>query len=194
MSRVEHSDHSYYLTQDVFDALANQLDFPLTVDCFASRLNFKLTKFVSRYFDPLSFWVNAFSLVWSDCVYLFPPVPVIHHVITKFLDDRTGRGLLICPYWPSQPWYPSLLNLLVAHPILLPTGSVVDTASRLPRHCCLVAWTIGSSPVAQRGFLDRLLYVGSKGLIAEPLSLTSDAGPSSVVGIMNGRQVKVVSL
>ena len=194
LSRVEHCDHSYFLSQDVFDALAARLDFPLTVDCFASRLNFKLSKFVSHYFDPLSFWVNAFSLAWTDYVYLFPPVPVIHRVLTKFIADKTGHGLLICPYWPSQPWYPTLLSLLIAPPILIPTGSVVDETCRLPRHCRLVAWTIGSSPVAQMGFHTTLPYVGSKGLIAAPLLLTKDVGINSVIGIINGYQVTVASL
>ena len=194
LSRLEHRDHSYFLSQDEFDNLASQLAFPLTVDCFASRLNFKLPKFISHYFDPLSFWVNAFSLVWTDCVYLFPPVPVIHRVLAKFLDDKTGRGLLVCPYWPSQPWYPVLLSLLIDSPILIPTGSIVDTACHLPRHCRLVAWTIGSSPVDQRGYLDQLHCVGSRGLIAEPLLHTNDVGPGSVIGIINGRQITVASL
>ena len=194
LSRVEHCDHSYFLSEDVFAHLSSQLDFPLSVDCFASRLNFKLPKFVSHYFDPLSFWVNAFSLVWTDNVYLFPPLPVIHRVLTKFLSDRTGHGLLICPYWPSQPWYPSLLSLLIAPPILLPSGSVVDVSCRLPRHCRLVAWTIGSSPVVQGVYQGRLHCVGSRELIAEPLSLTSAVGPGSVIGIINGRQITVQSL
>ena len=191
LSRAEHRDHSYYLSQEVFDCLAARLDFPLSVDCFASRLNFKLPKFVSHYFDPLSFWVNAFSLGWTDNVYLFPPVPVIHRVLTKFVSDNTGRGLLICPYWPSQPWYPTLINLLIAPPILLPTGSVVDESSRLPRHCRHVAWPIGSSPAAQREYQRGLLYVGSKGLLAGPLSLTGDVGENSAIGIINGRQITV---
>ena len=194
LSRMEHSDHSYFLCQDVFDAVADTLDFSLAVDCFASRLNFKIPKFISHYYDPLSFWVNAFSLAWSDKVYLFPPIPVIHRVLDKFMADGTGRGLLICPYWPSQSWYPTLLNLLIAPPILLPAGSVVDKACRLPRHCRQVAWTIGSSPVARKEYLGTLQYVGSKGLIVRPSLLTSGAGQNSVIGSINGFLITVKSL
>ena len=194
LSRLEHSDHSYFLSQEVFDEIADSLDFSLDVDCFASRLNFKLPKFVSHYYDPLSFWVNAFSLGWSDNVYLFPPIPIIQRVLDKFIADGTGRGLLICPYWPSQSWYPTLLSLLIAPPILLPAGSIVDKACRLPRHCRQVAWTIGSSPAARKGYQGTLQYVGSRGLVVRPSLLTSDAGQNSVVGLINGCLVTVVSL
>ena len=194
LSRAEHCDHSYYLRQDVFDALESRLEFPLTVDCFASRLNHKLPKFVSHYFDPLSFWENSFTLTWTDNVYLFPPYPIIQRVIKKFMDDETGRGLLICPYWPTQPWYPSLLSLLIAPPILLPAGSIVDVSCRLPRHCRLLGWSIGSSHVEQREYLDQLPLLGSRGLTAEHFSLTNVVGLSSVVGIVDGRQVTVTSL
>ena len=110
------------------------------------------------------------------------------------MDDKTGRGLLVCPYWPSQPWYPVLLSLLIDPPILIPTGSIVDTACHLPRHCRLVAWTIGSSPVDQGEYLGQLHCVGSRELITEPLLHTRDVGPGSVIGIINGRQVTVASL
>ena len=83
LSRMENSDHSYSISEDYFELLYNFISFPLKVDCFASRLNFKVEKFISRYYDPFSSWVDAFTVHWSDHVYLFPPVPIIHRVIFK---------------------------------------------------------------------------------------------------------------
>ena len=114
LSRLDNTDHSYSLSSSFFELLSDHLKFPLKVDCFASRLNFKLEKFFSRYPDPLCCWVDAFSVNWTDNVYLFPPLPIIHRVISKFISDKTVHGLLICPYWPSQFWFPSLLDLLIA--------------------------------------------------------------------------------
>ena len=113
LSRLDNTDHSYSLSSSFFDLLSDHLSFPLKVDCFASRLNFKLENFFSRYPDPLCSWVDAFSVHWSDNVYLFPPIPIIHRVISKFIADKTDHGLLICPYWPSQFWFCSLLDLLI---------------------------------------------------------------------------------
>ena len=62
LSRMENSDHSYSISDSFFDLLCRSISFPLKVDCFASRLNFKLDNFISRYYDPYSSWVNAFTV------------------------------------------------------------------------------------------------------------------------------------
>ena len=103
LSRRSRSEHSYFLSFNSFLSLCDSLFFPLVIDCFASRLNCKLSKYISRFRDPYSSFVNAFSLPWSDNVYLFPPIPLIARVLTKFLYDNVCHGVIICPYWPSQP-------------------------------------------------------------------------------------------
>ena len=194
LSRVADTDHSYSLDPVFFDDLCAALPFELVVDCFASRLNHKLCRFFSRYRDPLSSGVNAFSVRWVNGVYLFPPYPLIHRVITKFISDNTGHGVLIAPFWPSQCWYPSLLKLLISTPLLIPTDSVLDQKCRLPRGCRLVAYIIGSSPQKHMAFLKGLPFTGSGVLSERPLSRTRGVGESLVCGIVNGRVITVESL
>ena len=189
LSRVAHVEHSYELTDECFEALCGRLPFDLEIDCFASRLDHKLSHFYSRYSDPLSSHVDAFTIVWRDNVYLFPPIPIIDRVLSKFISDSTRRGLLICPLWPSQPWFPSLLDLLIAPPILLPSGSVVDRDHRLPRNCVQVGWIIGSDPVLRREYLGRLEFLGSGQSTERPLCLTKDVGEGSVLGLIHGLHV-----
>ena len=86
--------------------------FSLSVDLFASRLNYNLDNYVSWHADPSSL-TNAFSCHWPDLVYLFPPLPLIDRVLCKFLNDNVQHGLLICPYWPSKPWFSKLLDMLI---------------------------------------------------------------------------------
>ena len=191
LSRLENSDHSYSLSQPFFELLAENLSFPLKVDCFASRLNYKLEKFFSRYPDPLSSWVDAFSVRWSDNLYLFPPIPIIHRVISKFISDNTAHGLLICPYWPSQFWFPSLLELLIAPPILIPSAMVLDENRRLPRSCLLVAWSIGCNHAEHMGFLQSMESVGSKVSKEKLLLDTKGVGEGSVIGLINGKKITV---
>ena len=191
LSRMGHRDHSYYLTQYYFDRISERLPFTLTVDCFASRLNFKLPKFISHYCDPLSSWVDAFSVAWTDNVYLFPPFPLVGRVLSKFVSDGTDHGLLVCPYWPSQPWFPTLLDLLIAPPLLLPPASVVDKHRRLPSCCQLVGWIIGLNRAKRTRYLGRLGYVGSRVSIGRPSYHTRDVGQGSAIGITNGCVVTV---
>ena len=191
LSRMVDTDHSYSLLPFYFQELCRVVPFELKIDCFASRLNFKLDKFFSRYRDPFSSGVNAFSFRWIDNVYLFPPIPLIHRVISKFLLDHTGHGVLICPYWPSQSWFPSLLDLLIFPPVLLPSDSVLDESCRLPRSCSLVAFIIGSNPADHMDYLRGLQSVGSGVSLEKPLSRTKGVGPGSVIGTIRGKGVTV---
>ena len=194
LSRMENSDHSYSISELFFDQLINFISFPLKVDCFASRLNCKLDNFISRYYDPYSSWVDAFTVHWSDHVYLFPPVPIIHRVISKFKADKTGHGLLICPYWPSQFWFPSLLEILIAPPILIPSEMVLDENHRLPKNCCLMAWSIGSSHAEIMVYRGGMRSVGSKGLLGPLFSTTKDVGEGSALGSIDGKIITAISL
>ena len=194
LSRMENSDHSYSISETFFDLLFNSISFPLKVDCFASRLNFKLDNFISRYYDPYSSWVDAFTVHWSDHVYLFPPVPIIHRVISKFKADKTGHGLLICPYWPSQLWFPSLLEILIAPPILIPSEMVLDELRRLPKNCRLVAWSIGSIHAEIMDYRGRMRSVGSRGLLGPLFSTIKDVGEGSALGLIDGKIITVTSL
>ena len=188
---MEHCDHSYYLTQSFFDELAERLPFVLKVDCFASRLNHKLPKYISHYCDPMSSWVDAFSVTWTDNVYLFPPFPLVSRVLAKFVSDDTDHGLLVCPYWPSQPWFPTLLDLLIAPPLLLPPASVVDQTRRLPSCCQLVGWIIGLNRAKRTKYLGRFGCVGSGVSIGRLSYHTKDVGQGSAIGITNGHVVTV---
>ena len=190
LSRMEHSDHSYFLSQDCFDDLSARIPFALKIDCFASRLNFKISNFISHYCDPMSSWVDAFSVAWSDNVYLFPPFPLVGRVISKFVSDKTDHGLLVCPYWPSQPWFPSLLDILIAPPLLLPPDSVVDENRRLPS-CQIVGWIIGLNRAKRTAYLGRLGCLGSGALRGRPSFPIRNVGLGSAIGITNGCLVTV---
>ena len=194
LSRRSVSDHSYYLLQDSFDDICASLSFPLVLDCFASRLNSKLPKFISRFMDPSSSLVDAFSLSWSDCVYLFPPIPLIFRVLSKFKADKVKRGVLVCPYWPSQPWFPLLLELLISPPIFIPAGSVMDPDKMLPNHCQFLAWTIGSLPALQEGYRETLPKLHSGALSGRPWLGTREIGESLPIGSIQGKLVTGVYL
>ena len=67
----------------------------------------------------------------------------------------------------------------------------MDRSHRLPNHCQLVGWIIGSSPVEREEYLGRLGYVGSRVWLGKHLLHTKSVGQSLVVGLINGLQVTV---
>lgn len=86
------------------------------IDLFASRDSAKCRRYVSWKPDPGSWAIDAFSLCWSGTFfYAFPPVSVIAKVLQKIRSDG-GRGIVLVPRWPAQPWYPVFRQLLESEP------------------------------------------------------------------------------
>ena len=81
------------------------------VDMFASRLNKKLSMYVSWHPDPGARDIDAFAVTWTDdFVYLFPPFSLVGRALQKVVADG-ARAVLIAPEWPGQPWYARLQYL-----------------------------------------------------------------------------------
>lgn len=95
-------------------ALATQLQARFghcTLDAFACRATALLPRYCSAGPDPGCFQRDAFTMSWTDeQVWLNPPWELLQKVIYKVRTDN-ARGILIVPFWPAQPWWPSLLEL-----------------------------------------------------------------------------------
>lgn len=110
-SRTINDDTEWALLPEVFRAI-KQIHPCLSVDLFASRLNHKLEKYVSRRADPKAMAIDAFSLTWAnECYFIFPPFSLIGRILKKVQEDKT-KAVLIAPIWSTQSWWPSLLHLI----------------------------------------------------------------------------------
>ena len=47
--------------------------------------------------------------------YAFPPFSVLSRVLSEIKEDNAS-GILVVPLWPTQPWFPVMLDLLIDHP------------------------------------------------------------------------------
>ena len=89
-------------------------------DLSASRLNAKLPLYVSRYPEPDAWAIDAFSFTWcNELFYIFPPFSLIPRILQKIKEDGS-RVLLIALIWPTQAWWPNLINLIMDKCYLLP--------------------------------------------------------------------------
>lgn len=119
-SRHINLDAEWQLQHRFFNWIKNKLNFTPTIDLFASRLNFQLPCYCSYRPDPGALAVDAFTISWSNLKwYAFPPFSVINAALQKIQVEQ-ATGILIVPDWPTQIWYPVLLNLLVKPPMHLP--------------------------------------------------------------------------
>ena len=97
-------DH-FMLHPDIFAAF-DIMWGPHTIDRFSSFRSRQLPRFNSRWANPCSEGVDAFSFRWdNENNWLFPPPKLIPRVL-KHLASSKAEGTLIVPEWPSAHWWP----------------------------------------------------------------------------------------
>lgn len=84
------------------------------LDLFASIQNCKCSRYASWKLDPNSEFVDAFTSNWKNIkFYAFPPFSLLNKVLHKIKMDK-AEGIVVAPYWPTQPWYPVWSNMLIS--------------------------------------------------------------------------------
>ena len=90
------------------------------VDLFATRHNRRLPAFVSPLYDELAWSTDALTFDWNALHgYAFPPFSILPKVLQK-IQTSAGSFVVIAPNWPTQTWFPLLLQLCVEPPFRLP--------------------------------------------------------------------------
>ena len=116
-SRKSRKETERTLDRGIFQEAVKHLDVEPQIDLFASRLNYQLRLFVAYQPDPEPFAINAFSISWKPYIfYAFPPFSIM----LQKIQAEEATGLLVVPCWPTQPWWPSVMRLLVQKPLVLP--------------------------------------------------------------------------
>ena len=117
-SRKFSDKHEWALNNSQFQEIARA--FPeLDIDLFASRLNNKLPAYCSWKPDPGCAYVDAFTINWNSLnFFAFPPFSMIPKCVQKINQDK-AKGILIIPVWPTQSWFPLVLQLLYRQPWII---------------------------------------------------------------------------
>ena len=98
-----------------------QAMWPVTVDLFATSLNYQLPVYFSPLNNPMVAGMDAFLQVWDGLqAYAFTPFSLIQQALNKLLTCKGSFLTLIAPFWPQKEWFPELLSLAVALPVPLP--------------------------------------------------------------------------
>ena len=106
---IDYDDWS--LDHKLFKFLDNKWG-PHTVDRFACFYNAQLSRYNSRFWNPGSEAVDAFTQRWSaENNWLCPPVSLIVRTV-KHLVYCKASGTLVVPEWPSSPFFGRTLTLL----------------------------------------------------------------------------------
>ena len=110
-SREKRLDTEWKLNSELFDCIVT-LWGTVSVDLFASRLNYQLKPFGS----------------WRPEGILLTNQPVPHN--TDCIGNDWPYGIIIVPMWNTQVWFPRLLHLLIDFP---------DIFQRDEEHCSFLS-------------------------------------------------------
>ena len=89
-------------------------------------------KFVSWKPDPVSCFVDVFTISWKSLYfYAFPSFCQIHRCLQKILEEQVPQGIMFLPLWPTQVWWPQLLK--ISMPIVLPKQEDLLSLSHSPQ-------------------------------------------------------------
>ena len=90
------------------------------VDLFALKCNTKLATYMSPIPEPEAWKVDSLVQSWEGLyAYAYPPTALIRQTLNKLILHR-AELILIAPLWPKQEWFPDLLRLSIAFPLVLP--------------------------------------------------------------------------
>ena len=79
----------------------------------------RIKPFISWKPDPEALLCDVFTSKWTGKFYAFPPFSLISKVLVKIENDH-AEGILIAPWWPTQPWFVKLVRMIFSCPVLLP--------------------------------------------------------------------------
>ena len=128
---VRGSSVEWRLDPGVCARIFARLDRP-HIDLFAAQNNHQLPLYYARGTDERSAGADALSQDWQGIIgYAFPPIAIIPRVLAKVAQTDNCLILLIAPWWPRQPWFVLLLDLLVSEPVRLPVLSRITPQKSL---------------------------------------------------------------
>ena len=121
----------WQLCPDVFKFISEI--WPVEIDLFAAAWNTQLPRFAAWDAQPGAEAKDAFKMSWKSLQgYIFPPFSLVQRCLAKIYWEK-ATGTLVCPFWPSQYWFPGLLELAVEVPlVLLPRRNLLRSSDDHP--------------------------------------------------------------
>ena len=161
LSRGKALPTEWQLHPVVVRTLFNMLDRP-HIDLFASSTNNQLPVYCARNADPEAWAIDALTTSWSGMyAYAYPPISLLPLVLRK-IQEEPCKVMLIAPFWPRQPWFQTLIGMLVHQPIILPDRPDLlrqprsDVYHPSPETMHLTCWLLCNAACEQQAFLARL--------------------------------------
>ena len=167
------------------------------IDLFAWRLSHQLPVYIAWKADPPSLGTDAMQQIWSHkLLYAFTPSALIPRVLRKVEEDQVNMMILITPTWQTQVWFPELLRLSIAKPLLIPNHKFLLTNPQAEvnplvqnQTLRLAAWKVSGKSCLRKEFRKQLPFLSQvQGGMAQSL-ITIRPGGSGLAGVLKRKLI-----
>ena len=198
-SRADCDASDWKLETSVFSRI-NEI-WPSDIDLFSSAWNAQLPSFFSWLPQPGAAGVNAFSRNWKGFFgYVFPPFSLIFKCLEKIVKEEANI-VFVCPVWPTQPWFPVLLELTCDVPRLLRSSQSLLVSLMNEPHPLLAtgtlqlaAWNLSGKITDSRDFRSRWSTYSWPATVPTHTQLMDRHGTIGQIGVFNGVPIPCQSL
>lgn len=121
-----------------------------------------------------------------------PTICLIGRCLQQVMSQKIEQVILISPVWPTQHWYPLVLQLCMDLPILLPLSAdllIKDNQPHFLNKLQLASWKLSANVSKQQAFQQKLESFCWKHGDEAPPALTPQLGVSGLVGVVNSRSI-----
>ncbi|XP_065902413.1 uncharacterized protein [Dysidea avara] len=168
---------------------------PLDMDLFASRLSTQCPHYFSWRPDPYALATDAFLQDWTAMkCYANPPWNLVGRVLAQVQSQQT-QVVLVAPVWKAQPWFPTLLNMLIDHPrLIIPTPRKPISVDPMPLLPQLAVWHISGISSEVRTFQKKLQHCSSSHGGPKQTSPMTHCLENGIAGVLNGLSIHFLDL
>ena len=186
LSRIPEDRSDWKLNQEIFQSILTKWG-PIHIDLFARPWNAQVKSFYTWRAHHLALGTDALIHQWPKMGgYAFPPYPLIHRILQKIYMEQC-QIILIAPVFKGASWYSTLLNMSIAHPILLPPSQEClrdqEGNPHLFQHR-IAAWRLSGNSSKGKEFLLRLQRSWAKNNETPLSNSMTQTGEDGLAGII----------
>ena len=194
-SRIMLDTSDFQLLPKIFQRI-NHMRGPIKIDLFANAWNAQLPTFMSWKPQPGAVSTDALAQDWpKQGSYAFPPFCLIPTILRKIMAEELDL-ILVTPVWPTQVWYPQLLQLSVKLPLILPqvTNLIQDPLGNphmltAQKNFRLAAWILSGDSLRNKEFQKGLRTSSHHSTDHPPTLHTTMRGNLGVAGVIRGKLI-----
>ena len=194
LSRIRIRPTEWTLNRVVVENIFHKWGFPM-IDLFASHLNKQAQIFCTWIPHPTALALDALTISWDRMfAYAFPPICLVPRVV-QYMKQFQCTIILIAPVWPRRHWYPELLQLSVANPIVLPVvhNLLSQPQSQIlhpnPKVFQLAAWLLSTNTYQQKAFQNELDSCSNQVGDQAHSRIITQSTKNSVAGVLKGKLI-----